>query len=182
MKPLISFEDSELFIYPNFIESEEILEKLSLLPQKRPQGRMYGNDVSLNRNIILLSNVTEKYTVSNCDVDVQPLESKFKKLILNINNTLDRNFNGILINTFINGRDCIGSVNDSSEVFIFLGSQRKFRLRDSKTRKIEADILLNDSDLIFCTNKFMSKLRYEIPSQAKIKETSFLLIFKEISK
>jgi len=99
------------------------------------------------------------------------------------------NFNGILINKYLNGNDYISAHSDSESncdvngvVAISYGSTRKFRIRDKKTKTIVGDFPLNHAEMLIMGGDFQKEFTHEIPIEKKIKEPRISFTFRKHEK
>ena len=117
-------ETSSLKIYKNFhdnfnfniikiINEDETSESPFLV--KEPSIIVYGNIVKQRRNVGFFSNESLGYFYSKKLMKSQPLTDEMLMILEKVNIFLKTNFNGILINNYINGSSCIGAHSDDEK-------------------------------------------------------------------
>jgi alkylated DNA repair dioxygenase AlkB len=171
------FEDLELLD----VCVKEVNDKLI----KRPEIVVYGKTVNQNRNVGFFSNESDGYHYSKKLMESQALTDSLIKLLEIINSKFNSDFNGILVNEYTCGTDYIGPHSDdekglsnSGVVAISYGSNRKFRIRNKKTKKIEKDILLTHGKIIQMLGDFQKEFTHEIPIERKNKENRISFTFR----
>lgn len=151
---------------------EEIKDKLL----KNPPIVVYGKPAKQHRSIGFFSNASIGYYYSGQLAKSQPLTPKLKHLLEAINYKFNAEFNGILVNYYLNGEDYIGKHSDDEKgldkigvISISTGQSRKFRIRDKTTNKIITDILTNDNEIMHMGGEFQKEFTHEIPIEKKAK-------------
>ena len=94
-------------------------------------------------------------------------------------------YNGILVNQYINGLDYIGphsddesSIGNNGVISISTGTNRKFRIRNKKTKKIEKDIIMTNRMILHMGGNFQKEFTHEIPIEKKITESRLSFTFR----
>ena len=152
----------------------------------RPTIKLYGKIVHQNRNVAFFSNISIGYKYSNKLMESQHLTNSLIKLLDIINNMYNTNFNGILVNQYMNGLDYIGahsddetSLGNNGVVSISTGANRKFRIRNKQTKKIEKDIIMTNGMILHMGGDFQKEFTHEIPIQKKITEPRLSFTFRD---
>ena len=166
-------------IMPHIIN--EIHDKLVV----NPPIVVFGKPAIQHRSIGFFSDTSIGYHYSNKLAKSQPLTENLAKLLDIINNVFKSDFNGILINKYLNGSDYIGAhsddeknLSDNGVVAVSYGTTRNFRIRDKITRKIVANIPTLQNQIIHMGGNFQKEFTHEIPIQKKISETRYSLTFR----
>jgi alkylated DNA repair dioxygenase AlkB len=106
----------------------------------------------------------------------QPLTQNLKSLTNSINEKFNSNFNGILINEYIDGSNKIGAHSDNMKlldpnvgvVSVSYGGTRHFVVRDKSTKKVVAKACANSGSIIHMNgSNFQKKFTHEIPGTTK---------------
>lgn len=178
-----SFISSKKFQDENIIKKsvEEIKNDLQRMPIV-----MFGKKLTQPRLIGFFSNESIGYKYSKQIINSQPLTVSLNSLLVNINNTFNSNFNGILVNKYVDGNDYICAHSDDEKgisnigiVSISFGSKRKFRIRNKISKKIIIDIDMKSYDIIHMGGEFQNEFTHEIPKQKNIKEPRYSFTFRK---
>jgi alkylated DNA repair dioxygenase AlkB len=109
-----------------------------------------------------------------------------ERLLNVINKTLDADFNGILVNKYMNGNDYIGAHSDDESgldkvgvVSISYGAERIFRIRDKKTKKIICNEVTTHCSVLHMGGDFQKIYTHEIPIQKKVKNSRISFTFRK---
>ena len=174
------FEDPELLKQC----CEEVKPKLL----EKPEIRVYGKICHQNRNIGFFSDESIGYKYSGQLAPSQPLTPALKSLIEHINQATQSNFNGILVNEYLDGSNSIGAHSDDESglgkngvVGISVGATRKFRIRHKKSKQIydkQNEIFMESGDVIHMKGDFQKEFTHEIPVEKKIKEGRISFTFR----
>lgn len=186
---LIETEKSFLSI-SSFKKNEKLISRcvseISSLLLERPEIIVFGKIVRQNRNVGFFSDESEGYKFSNKMMQSQPLTSNLKKLMEKINEKYNANFNGILINHYIDGNNVIGkhsddetNLSDKGVVAISYGAERKFRIRNKITKKIVSDVPTEHCSILHMGGDFQKEFTHEIPAEKKIKEERYSFTFRQ---
>jgi alkylated DNA repair dioxygenase AlkB len=99
---------------------------------------------------------------------------------------LGTQFNGILVNKYIDGNDYIGAHSDDEigldgigVVAISYGSERIFRIRNKNDKTIVCDELTTHCGILHMGGNFQKLYTHEIPMQKKIKESRISFTFRK---
>lgn len=164
---------------------EETIPQLEI----RPEIIVYGRKCNQNRNVGFFSDTSIGYYYSNQLSRSKPLSTHLKYLLEAINTEFKCDFNGILVNQYMDGNDYIGAHSDDETglgcngvVGISIGATRKFRIRDKSTKKIQMDIPMTNGCIIHMAGNFQKEFTHEIPIEKKIKETRVSFTFRKHSK
>jgi alkylated DNA repair dioxygenase AlkB len=144
---------------------------------EKPEIKICGKICHQQRNVGFFSNESEGYRYSGQIIGSQPLSKYLKKLLRKINQYFSANFNGILVNEYLDGDNYIGAHSDDEDglddttdenrmkigiVAISYGATRTFRIRDKTTKKIVTDVPTNSGDshkLYDCTGVLLGEAR-----------------------
>lgn len=163
---------------------EEVRSRLII----RPQIRVYGKICHQNRNIGFFSDDSIGYRYSGQLARSQPLTENLKALIDVINEKTGSNFNGILVNEYLDGTNCIGAHSDDESglgnngvVGISVGARRKFRIRHKHNKQIydkENEIFMESGDVIHMKGDFQKEFTHEIPVEKRVKAGRISFTFR----
>jgi alkylated DNA repair dioxygenase AlkB len=185
---IIKTDNSALYVYnvtditiiPNCIS--EIDDKLIL----NPPIIVYGKPAIQHRAIGFFSDFSIGYKYSNQLAKSQPLSENLKQLLESINLEFNTDFNGILINKYLNGEDYIGAHSDDEKnlsekgvIAISYGAIRNFRIRDKKTKKIIENVPTEPNQIIHMCGNFQKEFTHEIPIQKKIRDIRWSFTFRK---
>lgn len=164
---------------------EEVNPKLIV----KPQIIVYGKPAVQHRNVSFFSDESIGYYYSGKLAKSIQLTPNLKILLDIINNLFNSTFNGILVNKYCDGNDSIGAhsddetnLDDIGVVGLSYGAERKFRIRDKKTRKIIKDIPTISGKILHMGGMFQKDFLHEIPQQKKIKSERFSFTFRKHNK
>jgi alkylated DNA repair dioxygenase AlkB len=185
---MIQTEKSFLKVYPfnntTLLEQcvEEIKDKLIV----NPPIRIYGKNCIQHRSIGFFSNKSIGYYYSGKLAASQNLTPNIQKLLDLINRKFSTEFNGILVNKYLDGNDYIGkhsddeaNLSDIGVVSISFGAIRKFRIRDKLNNRIVLDIPTNPYEIIHMGGDFQKEFTHEIPIEKKIKDVRYSFTFRK---
>jgi alkylated DNA repair dioxygenase AlkB len=149
---------------------------------------VYGELRKQHRSIGFFSDKSIGYTYSKTLMPSQPLSSSMTVMLEKINAMMGTNFNGMLVNKYKNGHDCIGPHSDSTigldshgVVAISYGAERTFRIRDKFNKKIVFEVNTTHNSIIQMGGRFQKLFKHEIPKQTKIKGCRFSITFRSHS-
>jgi len=124
------------------------------------------------------SNVSTGYKFSGQIMKAEPLPNFLLDFMTAVNNSLNTQFNGILINYYRGGSDCLGSHADAEEdlfngmvvgyTMMSHNGKRKFRIRDMHSQPIfdnslYKDIITKHNQLLIMGGDFQKEFKHEIP-------------------
>ncbi len=188
-KTLILTEKSALWIIENF--SEDFYEVLkNVFCYEEPPIKIMGKSCKQRRNVAFYSDESEGYKYSGQTMKSLPLSNVelFPLLLEEINNSLNTNFNGILVNRYINGEKYLSAHSDdengldkNNKMVVGLSygpGIRKFRIRDKITKKIVLDYDQQPCTLLVMSGEFQKEFTHEIPIQKLVKDERISLTFR----
>jgi alkylated DNA repair dioxygenase AlkB len=173
----------------NFI-NKELLERCitDIEPQleERPEIIIFGKTCKQQRNVGFFSNQSIGYKYSKKMMDSKPLSPSMSKLLHIINMEIGAEFNGILVNKYMDGNDYISAHSDDETgldsvgvVSISYGSERIFRIRNKETKEIVCDELTTHCSILHMGGSFQRLYTHEIPIQKKVKEPRISFTFRK---
>ena len=187
-KTIIQTEKSALKLikheYKELVEKciKEIEDKLDI----RPEIMVYGRKCNQNRDVGFFSNESIGYKYSNKIQKSKPLTYSLSILLNSVNERLNSDFNGILINKYSDGTQNIGTHSDDEENLgnigvcaISYGSIRNFRIRNKFTKKIVENVDTKDDEIILMEGDFQKEFTHEIPVQKKVKGIRYSFTFRK---
>lgn len=188
IKTLIKTDNSFLTVQPySSIELlEDCVKDVESKLLVKPKIYIYGKEATQHRNIGFFSDESIGYRYSNQLAKSQALTQVLKKLLDEVNELYDADFNGILINKYVDGNDYIGKHSDDENnlsnigvVSLSYGSTRKFRVRDKKTNKIVKDVLIKHNQIMHMGGNFQKEFTHEIPIEKKITTSRYSFTFRK---
>lgn len=173
----------------NFI-NKELLEKciIDIEPQleERPEIIIFGKKCKQQRNVGFFSNESIGYSYSKKMMESKTLSQSMSELLLVTNMIVGAEFNGILVNKYMDGNDYISAHSDDETgldsvgvISISYGSERIFRIRNKETKKIMCDELTTHCSILHMGGDFQKLYTHEIPIQKKIKEPRISFTFRK---
>ena len=151
---------------------------------ERPEITVFGKKCNQRRNVGFFSDDSIGYWYSRQLSKSKPLTPSLKLLLEIVNREFDGNFNGILVNEYLDGNDTIGEhsddekgLGDSGVVGISMGATRKFRLRNKATKE-KTDIFMTDGMILQMGGNFQKEFTHGIPREAKVKEKRVSFTFR----
>lgn len=187
---LIQTERSSLdkWQFPDMPLLEACCEDVRSLLTIRPQIRVYGKICHQNRNIGFFSDDSIGYRYSGQLARSKPLTENLKALIDVINEQTGSNFNGILVNEYLDGTNSIGAHSDDESglgnngvVGISVGARRKFRIRHKGLKQIydkKNEIFMESGDVIHMKGAFQEEFTHEIPVEKRVKAGRISFTFR----
>ncbi len=129
------------------------------------------------------------YGVSGGSPINEVMDDTLKEITKRVNDTLDTNFNTILMNVYKDGHDCIGFHMDKEKDWVentgfatlAFGAERDFIIRENET-KVCSNILHTNGSVIYCPYPMNHTHQHAIPKRLKIKNWRISLTFREIKK
>lgn len=168
--------------------SADFLPYLTRLPlEHEPPSRMGLQ----RRDIGFFSNESIGYEYSGQIMRSQPLETcaygSLTTMLTHVNKYLGTNFNGILVNRYIDGSKNIGAHSDDERGLdkqsrmvagISYGATRKFRItRKSDDTKV-VDYMWESGTLLVMDGDFQSEFKHSIPKEMRVKEERISVTFR----
>ena len=150
--------------------------------EKHYAGYLFDKSCKQQRFVGVFSVSSAGYNYSGKTQASKPMTPSLTTLLFAINQLLCSQYNGILVNKYMDGNDYIGAHSDAPTgldkigvVSISYGDQRKCRIRDKKYKKIVHEEETTHSGILLMGGKFQELYTHEIPKQTKITEprTSF---------
>ena len=173
----------------NFINKELLKNCITdIEPQleERPEIIIFGKTCKQQRNVGFFSNQSIGYKYSKKMMDSKPLSPSMSELLLIINMEIGAEFNGILVNKYMDGNDYISAHSDDETgldsvgvVSISYGSERIFRIRNKETKEIVCDELTTHCSILHMGGSFQRLYTHEIPIQKKVKEPRISFTFRK---
>ena len=151
-----------------------------------PPILVYGKQCKQNRSIGFFSDTSIGYFYSRQLCESKPLTNNLKLLLEKVNQIFDSDFNGILVNKYLNGEDYIGKHSDDETgldavgvVSLSYGAVRKFRIREKESGKKVIDIPTLPYHLIHMGGDFQKEFTHEIPVEKKVKDVRYSFTFRK---
>lgn len=173
--------------YPNYSILEQCRAETQPLLLNRPSITVYGREAHQRRNVGFFSDTSEGYHYSRRLLAAQPLTETLKELLAEVNKLFKADFNGILINEYIDGSDCIGAHSDDESgldpsagvVAISLGASRTFRVRAKEDKRRVLDVRTTDGQVMQMGGTFQREFTHEIPAEKKVKYARYSFTFRK---
>ena len=154
--------------------------------EERPEIVIFGKKCQQQRNVGFFSNESIGYKYSKKMMDSKPLSQSMSELLLTINMIIGAEFNGILVNKYMDGNDYISAHSDDEAgldsvgvVSISYGCERIFRIRNKETKEIVCNELTTHCSILHMGGNFQKLYTHEIPIQKKIKEPRISFTFRK---
>ena len=154
--------------------------------EERPEIILFGKKCKQQRNVGFFSNESIGYKYSKKMMDSKPLSQSMSELLFIINMAIGAEFNGILVNKYMDGNDYISAHSDDEAgldsvgvVSICYGSERIFRIRNKATKEIMCDESTTHCSILHMGGNFQKLYTHEIPIQKKIKEPRISFTFRK---
>lgn len=151
----------------------------------RPEIKVFGKICHQPRDVGFFSDDSVGYRYSRQIMRSQSLTPSLSSLLEIINREFDANFNGILVNLYVDGNDSIGdhsddeaSIGKEGVIAISTGAVRKFRIRDKSSRKIVKDIEMEHGMILQMCGDFQKEFTHGIPVEKRIKESRISFTFR----
>lgn len=181
---VLSTEKSHLDIHEPLFTNPPQKHSLGLL--ERPPVVVFGKQVHQNRNVGFFSDDCSGYPYSGKVMPAQPLPDWLREMMLRVNGLLNTDFNGVLVNQYVNGSDYIGAHSDDESTLargglvasVSFGAERIFRIRNKITKKIVIDIPTREGCLIVMGGDFQKEFTHEIPIQKRVEGERWSFTFR----
>jgi alkylated DNA repair dioxygenase AlkB len=151
-----------------------------------PEIIVFGKKVYQHRSVGFFSNVTTGYLYSGRIALAHSLTPSLMRLLQNINQFFQSNYNGILINYYSNGSDYIGAHSDDESslgpvgvISLSYGATRKFRIREKSSKQMVMDFPATSGVLIWMGGDFQKEFTHEVPVEKKIREGRYAFTFRQ---
>lgn len=117
----------------------------------------------------------------------KPLTKSMSELLEIVNNEICAEFNGILVNKYMDGNDYISAHSDDESgldsigvISISYGAERIFRIRNKETKQSICDEITKHCGILHMGGeKFQKLYTHEIPIQRNIKEPRYSFTFRK---
>ena len=183
-KVLIDTGRSKLWVVENY--GPDLFSELQKLPLYEEPPIRFGRQ---RRNVGFFSDESVGYTYSGQTMPSIPLSAApiLQQLLPAVNQSLGTNFNGILVNRYINGEKYIGAHSDEEKALdktksmvasISYGATRKFRIRDKETKQIVLDYPHTARTLLVMEGAFQRSYTHEIPIEKRVKDERISVTFR----
>ena len=179
-----AFLDKSIFINKELLEN--CITDVEPQLEEKPEIIIFGKICKQQRNVGFFSNESIGYKYSKKMMDSKPLTSALCELLDIVNKKTGAEFNGILVNKYINGRDYISAHSDDESgldtvgvVSISYGAERLFRIRNKETKEIVCDELTTHCSILHMGGNFQKLYTHEIPIQKKISEPRISFTFRK---
>jgi alkylated DNA repair dioxygenase AlkB len=190
MERVFQNTDGTSFLNKGNFADTELLKRciIDIDPQleERPEIILFGKKCKQQRYVGFFSNESIGYKYSKRMMDSKPLSESMNELLFIINMAIGAEFNGILVNKYIDGNDYISAHSDDETgldsvgvVSISYGSERIFRIRDKATKEIMCDESTTHCSILHMGGNFQKLYTHEIPIQKKIKEPRISFTFRK---
>ena len=154
----------------------------------RPEIMVFNKICHQNRAVGFFSDKSRGYHYSRKLMASQPLGETLDRLLEMTNEIFGTSFNGILVNYYADGTESIGDHSDDEKglhngmvVSLSLGAERKFRIRDKKTKKIVKDVKTKNSTYLVMLGDFQQEFTHGIPVETKVTEGRYSFTFRSHS-
>ena len=122
-------------------------------------------------------------------MESQPLGGPLKELLDQTNGIFGTKFNGILVNYYADGTETICDHSDDENglhngmvVGISYGAERKFRIKDKKTKKKVMDVPTKQGSYLIMSGDFQKEFTHGIPCEKTITEGRYSFTFRSHSE
>ena len=182
--------DGTAFLDKGSFINKELLEKciIDIEPQLelKPEIIIFGKKCKQQRNIGFFSDKSKGYKYSNKMMESKPLTQAIRELLDIVNSEFGTQFNGILVNKYMDGNDYISAHSDDETgidlngvISISYGAEIIFRIRKKDTKHIIYDELTTHCSILHMGGNFQKLYTHEIPIQKKIKEPRVSFTFRK---
>lgn len=187
MQDIIQTNDSSLKI--GYFKDLDLIDKcISDIQDKlvhKPEIKVFGKVCHQPRDVGFFSDESVGYRYSRQIMRSQSLTSSLSSLLDMVNKEFNANFNGILVNLYIDGNDSIGdhsddeaSIGKEGVIAISTGAVRKFRIREKSSRKIVKDIEMEHGMILQMSGDFQKEFTHGIPVEKRIKKPRISFTFR----
>lgn len=190
MQRIFSNIENTAFLDKGVFQDEKLLDNCVLeiehQLEERPEIIVYGKVCRQQRNVGFFSNFSKGYAYSKKIMRSKLLSHSLEKLLYQVNTMIGSEFNGILINKYLDGNDYIGPHSDDETgldnigvVSISYGAERIFRIRDKKQKTILHDELTTHCCILHMGGIFQKLYTHEIPKQKRNKQSRISFTFRK---
>lgn len=174
-------------IFPKYKLLEQCVFEVDPLLEERPEIVVFKKVCKQQRYIGFFSDESIGYKYSNKLMASKPLSPNMIELLQTVNTLLGTEFNGLLVNKYMDGNDYIGAHSDSEigldavggVVGLSFGAERTFRIRCKQTKKIVHEEQTTNGSILQMGGGFQKLYTHEIPIQKKIKEARTSITFRK---
>ena len=181
---ITAFLDKGIFINKELLQN--CITDVESQLEVRPEIIIFGKICKQRRNVGFFSNKSIGYTYSKKMMESLPLSTHMSELLQTINTLIGADFNGILVNKYIDGNDYISAHSDDElgldkigVVSISYGAERIFRIRHKESKNIIYDEITTNYSILHMGGNFQKLYTHEIPIQKKIKESRISFTFRK---
>ena len=171
--------------FPNPELLRQCVFEMDPLLEERPEIIVYDKICKQHRYVGFFSDESIGYKYSHKLMPSQPLSTNMLSLLASVNTLLGTEYNGMLVNKYMDGNDYIGAHSDSEigldpvgVVALSYGAERKFRIRGKRDIKIVHEEPTTHCSLMHMGGTFQKLYTHEIPLQKKIKESRTSITFR----
>ena len=191
MTTILKTNTSSLIIHNLEENIEKLLEEcVSIIDYElniNPEIIIFGKKCKQHRSVGFYSDISRGYNYSTSKTSAKKMHPCLRELLIYVNDKFNYDFNGILINKYLNGLDYIGKHSDDERnldktvgvVALSYGATRKFRIRNKFTNKIVIDLLSEKNKIIQMTGDFQNEFTHEIPIEKNIKDIRYSFTFRK---
>ena len=165
---------------------ENIVKEIDIQLESNLPIVIYGKECIQHRSIGFFSNKSIGYKYSKKLLKSKPLSDNLWVLLEQINRKFKSDYNGILINKYLDGSEYIGKHSDDESalsnagvVAISSGTPRTFRVRCKKTGEIIKDIITQSDQILIMGGDFQKEFTHEIPIEKKVNKPRYSLTFRK---
>lgn len=175
------------YAFPHCELLKQCVKEMDPLLEERPEIIVFDKVCKQQRFIGFFSDDSIGYKYSNKLMASQPLSShNMTDLLRTVNTMLGTEYNGMLVNKYMDGNDYIGAHSDSEigldvagVVALSFGAERNFRIRSKKDKKIVHEEPTTHCSLMHMGGVFQKIYTHEIPVQKKIKQSRTSITFRK---
>ena len=180
-----AFIDKGLFINKELLD--QCVSYVEPQLEERPEIIIYGKTCKQARNVGFFSDTSIGYKYSKKIMRSKPLTNCMTELLVIINKMMCAEFNGVLVNKYMDGSDYISAHSDDETsldntigvVSISYGTERIFRIRNKNDKTIICDEPTTHCGILHMGGNFQKVYTHEIPIQKKIKESRISFTFRK---
>lgn len=156
------------------------------LLQIQPTIVVYGRTCHQRRDIGFFSDETKPFVYSNRPNVPTPLSPAMTALLARVNERFDAQFNGILVNRYMNGDNYLSAHCDDESglcaragvVILTSGEPRTLRIRDKATKHQVADVPTETHRALQMAGDFQLEFTHEIPVAKRIRTVRYSFTFR----
>ena len=188
---LLNGQNGAQLLEYNFYQHKDLID--AIVSQSEPEFEIepaitvFGKQCRQPRDVQFCSDESKGYFYSNQVMTSKPLTDEMKTLLDIVNQNFKANFNGILINRYVDGTKSVGAHADDESglnevagvVAISHGVTRNFRIRDIKSKAIVGNYDAKAYMALQMAGPFQQQFTHEIPMQKTIKSQRISLTFRQ---